>query len=389
MYQLTDQQIDYIINDIRARGVEMESLQNDLVDHVCCIVEEQLEATGDFEQFYATVIKTFYRKELREIEEETISLLNNKNYYTMKKVMITSGIISAVLMTAGIILKFMHAPGAAAGIVSGIFLFSFIFLPLMFILKIKEKEKAKDKILLGLGSAVTILLSLAIMFKIMHWPYANMMGMTSVGILFLLYLPINLVTGIRNPDTKINTIVSSVLLVAGCGLFLSLARSPQGSRLQYITETSYYLRNEQIFKNEQLQLKNDGRLRSAETSELKQGRVVIELCDELKAYIIEMETGQKAIDAGFEDKGTWLGETYATSYFTEESEGNKKYLQLLTETELYNNTILGMNRKDMNLISAKVILGNGKNERVTDALNNLIQVQLFVLQNERKLLSGT
>ena len=145
MYRISDQQIDYILNDFRARGVEMESLQENLLDHICCIIEQELEANGDFERFYSTTIKTFYKNELKEIEEETISLLNNKNYYTMKKVMLTSGIISAVLLTMGIVLKFLHAPGASFGIVIGITLLSFVFLPLMFTLKIKEKTHSKDK----------------------------------------------------------------------------------------------------------------------------------------------------------------------------------------------------------------------------------------------------
>ena len=79
MYRISDQQIDYILNDFRARGVEMESLQENLLDHICCIIEQELEANGDFERFYSTTIKTFYKNELKEIEEETISLLNNKN----------------------------------------------------------------------------------------------------------------------------------------------------------------------------------------------------------------------------------------------------------------------------------------------------------------------
>ena len=43
MYRLNDQQIDYILSDIGARGVEMESLQLNLLDHICCIVERDLE----------------------------------------------------------------------------------------------------------------------------------------------------------------------------------------------------------------------------------------------------------------------------------------------------------------------------------------------------------
>ena len=105
MYCINDKQIDYILNDIRARGVEMESLQQDILDHVCCIIEQHLEENGDFESFYSSTIKTFYKNELKEIEEETISLLINKHFYTMKKVMIYSGIISASLLSIGIVLK--------------------------------------------------------------------------------------------------------------------------------------------------------------------------------------------------------------------------------------------------------------------------------------------
>ncbi|HMT27683.1 MAG TPA: hypothetical protein PKD91_00245 [Bacteroidia bacterium] len=369
MYHLSDQQIDYILNDIRARGVEMESLQQDLLDHICCIVENKLEASGDFEHFYMTTIKTFYKKELREIEEETITLLNNKNYYAMKKIMIGSGIISAILLTMGIVLKFLHMPGAAMGIVTGIVLFSLVFLPLMFTLRLKEKEKSKDKILLGLGSVVTILISMATMFKIMHWPGANMMGITSVGILILLYLPINLITGIKNPDTKVNTIVTSILLVAGCGLFLSLARSPQGSKYQYIKNTEYYLRNDRIYKNELAQLKNTD-------SNSKQADQIITLCDEIKSYIIEKETGLKTLDNDFETKQAWLGETFSEVYFQEDSKGFRDVQKLKQLVKEYNTS------KQSNPIPDIQILSDKNNERIVDVLNNLVQLEMLVIQNE-------
>ena len=43
MYYLSDQQIEYILNDIRRNGVEMEDLQLNLLDHICCIIEQNLE----------------------------------------------------------------------------------------------------------------------------------------------------------------------------------------------------------------------------------------------------------------------------------------------------------------------------------------------------------
>ena len=110
MYCLSDKQIDFILRDIRARGVEMESLQQDLLDHVCCIIEQNLEASGDFEGFYFTVIQTFYKQELREIEEETLFLLTNKNYYAMKKIMLLSGIFSVFVLSFGILFNSCIGP---------------------------------------------------------------------------------------------------------------------------------------------------------------------------------------------------------------------------------------------------------------------------------------
>ncbi|MBP7245269.1 MAG: hypothetical protein KBA99_08200, partial [Bacteroidia bacterium] len=75
MYCLSEKQIDFILDDIRRNGVELEDLQSNLLDHICCIIELELEENGDFEQFYFSTIKKFYKNELREIEEETISLL--------------------------------------------------------------------------------------------------------------------------------------------------------------------------------------------------------------------------------------------------------------------------------------------------------------------------
>jgi hypothetical protein len=376
MYHLTDQQIDFIINDISARGVEMESLQQDLLDHVCCIIEQELEANGDFQRFYETTIKTFYKKELREIEEETRSLLTNKNYYAMKKIMIASGIISAALLTMGIALKFLHMAGASFGIVIGTVLFSFLFLPLMFTLKIKEKQQTKDKVLLGLGSLVGILISLAILFKIQHWPLANILGITSVGILILGYLPINLVTGIRNPDTKINTIVSSVLLIAGCGLFLSLARSPQGSKAVYIKTTANFVRNNQLVQNELLQFEKlaDGKKMNSS------GQQIIAACEELKSFILEKETGLNTIGPDFESKQAWLGETYSEIYFGEGASGSSKLQALKQMVKDYNKA--GAATSEFRQLPDEVIITASGNERILDALNNLVQLELFVLQNE-------
>lgn len=85
MYSITDEQIEFILNDIKHRGVKIESLQLNLLDHICCIIEKDPEAEHDFEKVYEKTIKTFFKTELAEIEKETILLLKFKHYYAMKR----------------------------------------------------------------------------------------------------------------------------------------------------------------------------------------------------------------------------------------------------------------------------------------------------------------
>ena len=65
MYQLTDEQIAFIENDIRARGLTMEELQDDLLDHICCVVERDMGEGKNFEACYVRMIRKFYHMILK------------------------------------------------------------------------------------------------------------------------------------------------------------------------------------------------------------------------------------------------------------------------------------------------------------------------------------
>ena len=80
MYQLSEKQIDFILDDIKKRGIQIESLQQNLLDHVCCILENEMNAEDDFEKLYSNTIQKFYKKELFEIEQETNDLLTFKTF---------------------------------------------------------------------------------------------------------------------------------------------------------------------------------------------------------------------------------------------------------------------------------------------------------------------
>lgn len=375
MQSLSDQQIDFIINDIRARGVMMESLRDDLVDHVCCILENSSDESGDFRQRYERVIKTFYREDLSEIEAETKMLLNNKNYYAMKKVMIATGVVSAALLAIGIALKFLHLPGAAFAIVVGAALFSLLFLPLSVLLKLKEGKSSRDKALIITGSVAAAAMSVGILFKIMWWPYANMLGMISIGILCLIYLPINLFTGLRNAETKVNSVVSSVVLVVSCALFLSLVRSPYNSRMQDIRTTDSYLRSEQTLKTEQLLMEKQKLPLSPNSVQL------LKDLESMRVFLLRKETGAENIPSDFTNSNIFIRESHLAVYIGEKGEGRELLDRIQRSFENYN----GMNSMKL---PGNVSLFDLKNGRVNEALNDIIMMELQVIQAERMRFSG-
>lgn len=363
MYCISEQQQEFILNDIRARGIELVSLQQDLLDHVCCIIEQNLEEDGNFESFYLTCIEQFYNQKLSEIEEETINLLIHKNYYIMKKGMLISGTVSTLFLSLGIAFKFLHFPGAAVLILLGVLLLSFLFLPLLFVLKVKESKESKDKVILGVGFLASISLTLGTLFKVMHWPFANMLGLGALLIMLCIFLPIYFISGIKNPATKVNTIVSSLLLVIGCSLMLMLVRSPNGTRKLYLQKTNLFYTDEQILKNEQP---------SAQFIMGSKEKELFDACESLKKKLLKKDTGVEVLDAAYDEKNTLLSEASVSDYL------DHAELMALKEKAVQYNLSLAPGKQKIFAIDSFL---EEKDLKIDTALHHLFQLQMFILQN--------
>jgi len=83
MHCLSDEQIDFIAMDIRRRGIHLPGLQENLLDHICILIEQKLDKPEEFETVYAAVIKTFYCSELKEIEEEALFLVQYGRHWVL------------------------------------------------------------------------------------------------------------------------------------------------------------------------------------------------------------------------------------------------------------------------------------------------------------------
>ncbi len=376
MYSLSDEQIDFILRDIKSRGVEMEDLQVSLLDHICCIMESELEPDGDFESFYRKTIPRFFKKELREIEEETILLLTFKNYYAMRKTMIITGITSTVGFTIGSFFKIMHWPGANVMLLLGIVVASLVFLPLLFILKTREANSSRDKIVLGVGTFFGILISLSTLFKILHWPYANIMWLTSLGILFFAFLPVYFFSGIRNPETKMNTVTSSMLVLLAGGLLFTIT-SLRPSKVVVMNSMHAYIQSEELLSRMQ------GQVSDSIAGTTLYSRINND-CQKIKGLILQYEIGMRSMPLKYEnpDEGVFFTEGSLGGDFYDNGEGAKLISDLQDAVGKYNtarpNEQIPVSHSVLDIDMSK--MGQYTNLSV---LNGLVRIQMFLASAEK------
>ena len=222
MHSVSEKEVNFILNDIKARGVVLEDLQNNLLDHICCMVENEMPEGENFYKFYEHILPQFFKHELKELQVEVDILLKFKNYYAMKNTVKYSGIISSLLILIGAILKTLHLPGAAALLVLGGVIFGFLFLPLMVILKFMDEQNKIDKWVHSIGFLLALGVFMGIMFKVMHWQGAHILFRSSLTIFIFVFVPVYFFTRIRRPELRFNTIVNASLMMATGGMLYAM-----------------------------------------------------------------------------------------------------------------------------------------------------------------------
>lgn len=369
MYCISDEQIDYILNDIRRNGVETEDLQLNLLDHVCCIIEQNLEEGGDFEGFYQQTIKQFYVQNLHEIEEETALLLTFKNYYAMKKVLITTGTFSAATFVMGSIFKSMHWPGANVMLCSAILFISLLFLPVFFVMKNREIKTRRGKLILATGTLTGILYSLATLFAIQHWPGVRVLWLSTVVLSFFVFIPLYFFNGIKNPEARFNTTVTTVLLVGATGLLFTMIRVRDQLPIQMYT----YVKNERLLKHMQQYAAN-----STDSLTL----VINNACEALKGSLLMPEIGTAAVPDDFESRNMVINERSIVGTFGVGR--NMELLQQLKQSvETYNNSV-GNAGFQIPTDHSILDMPPNKIEQYSNfaILNNIVQIQMFLATSE-------
>ena len=205
---------DRIRSDLIRLGLSYDRLLDDMLDHVCCMVEEFMEQGSDFEASYHQVLDSIGEKSLPEIQHQTLLNLDKK-FQRMKNFTYLFGLSAAIITIVGSLFKRMHWPGAGVLITVGMMLIVFVFLPLFFITSHREQTERKNPVYAIVGYLTIAFLLAAAVFKIMHWPGAGYLVYGSIGFILIGFIPLYVVNVFQKSGKEKANLPYIVMLLVG------------------------------------------------------------------------------------------------------------------------------------------------------------------------------
>ena len=205
-----------------------------------------------------------------------------------------TGMIAGMFAIIGSLFKVQHWPGANVMITLGLATLAFAFLPIYASVKKKEaaakNETFNSKLIIG-GVIAGALVIIGALFKIMHWPGAGIVILVSWSLVGVILLPYLVLNQLKQKENKINNFIIIILVAVTVSiLILAKTRSEPWLLLQ-----GYHLPGQNLISNAALlEVQTDLILANTEAVETTQViedmRIVAAEADELCAYIHDIKT---------------------------------------------------------------------------------------------------
>lgn len=170
--RLNEEQVRQVRMLVERGGITIETLKEDVIDHICCVIEVKMDRQRTFEAGLKEAVEELAPEGLNKLQFETVFLLNSTKIILMKKLMYTIGALSSMSFVAGWAFGIMHLPGAFELSAYGFLGFAFGFMPLYALdyYKTAIQRALNEKWKFGLGLISAVLMGASVIFKMLHMP---------------------------------------------------------------------------------------------------------------------------------------------------------------------------------------------------------------------------
>ncbi len=145
--KISEEELEYIETYLKNKGVKDEATLFELTDHLCILIESELQSETNFETAFTTAFKKFNKKELLSISLNKDSFLLHPQFLN-KTFLIVFGLVTFTAFCLGIYLKGNELSGRKAFLVFGGISFGYFFLPLLLLYWLTEFANKTKYILL-------------------------------------------------------------------------------------------------------------------------------------------------------------------------------------------------------------------------------------------------
>ena len=260
--KLSRNEIDFIKDEVKRCEITFSHLEEELLDHLCCMVEEMMSEGHTFESALALMKKDVGIETLKSIEVEIIILINEK-IKAMRKTLKISGIIGLSTIVISSILKFLHWPGSSYLLIVGFAALLLAYLPVLSLTIKKEKILKRKLHLTYVGISAASILLISLLVTLLHLPYGTYFMVFS-WILMLVFLVMLFNAVMKTEEERVLNLSMllffSILFVINIALNLQDVNNPRLNKYTIepnieVSSNLYFHKVEKCYK--QLSLGND------------------------------------------------------------------------------------------------------------------------------------
>lgn len=125
----------------------------------------------------------------------------------MKQKLYIAGLVILAIVLAGTVFKVNHIAGANILLTLGITAFVLVFCPLALMNSYRRDDSAKSRLLYLITGITCFIVFTAMLFKIMHWPYAGIALTIAIPFPYVVFLPVFLIVTSRDKNFNIYNVV--------------------------------------------------------------------------------------------------------------------------------------------------------------------------------------
>lgn len=193
--RLTGQQLTTIEEKLKSKQITNQSIYEEAFDHLCSVSEEKFQPPADFNAFIQSEISHLAPQGFPLLELQINYVSQSKSLIIMKKFMYILGLLATITFVSGILFKLMHWPGANMLLLVGQMVLFLVCVPFFAITKLRGKTSSSlEKWTAVLGLSASLLISISVLFKVMHLMGAHVVFVIGMVLLIFGFIPLLFIT---------------------------------------------------------------------------------------------------------------------------------------------------------------------------------------------------